>query len=578
MNKFMSNYGKNSPSQSIGFTVGTMDKYGEYHDFESEFKSFKAEFSQYSNNPMLFSFCLTTIRTMWENGYLSDKLTPDMIETMEYGESICVFSHTGSGKSNAIKNIAQNINKNELVIILTNRKACVTQLIKETFGEDVSEEILEKINSMIKIMTYQKFAHLRHQYQGKKITLICDECHCFAEDATFSCYPKQIAMFLQSNHENTKRIYMTATPDDVLTVIWNIEKTDGQKFPSPTEDCENFIKSEYHDESICIQHIYMKKPDWNYLEFKFYDPDKRDVLIDYINQICSKGQKALVFINDKEKGAAMQEKLPDCQHIYSDEDKTAEIHEIAVSNYFQSDVLVTTKVAGNGLSLHDDSLTLIIAEHFDPVAIQQIIGRARNPKHLTVLIPDYKANHLGSIEGKLLMQLKEFQWVKDNPDFAMEKYCHTDNPYVYYDGNFKKPVVNDIGHSQIKRQLEYVQQLKQEELENPHAHIRRIMSLYGKTAENIDEMFIDYNSKKECIDRIHEAWKTFKASQRTDADLSILKEALKSACNETGAYGKELKSNIQIDTINKVLAFAGVKDRLQSGRTVFGINSTDENN
>ena len=84
--------------------------------------------------------------------------------------------------------------------------------------------------------------------------------------------------------------------------------------------------------------------------------------------------------------------------------------------------------------------------------------------------------------------------------------------------------------------------------------------------------------KKECIDRIHEAWKTFKASQRTDADLSILKEALKSACNETGAYGKELKSNIQIDTINKVLAFAGFKDRLQSGRTVFGINSTDENN
>jgi hypothetical protein len=51
-----------------------------------------------------------------------------------------------------------------------------------------------------------------------------------------------------------------------------------------------------------------------------------------------------------------------------------------------------------------------------------------------------------------------------------------------------------------------------------------------------------------------------------------------SACNETGAYGKELKSNIQINTINKILKFADIQDSLNPGETIFSINSPEENN
>ena len=47
----------------------------------------------------------------------------------------------------------------------------------------------------------------------------------------------------------------------------------------------------------------------------------------------------------------------------------------------------------------------------------------------------------------------------------------------------------------------------------------------------------------------------------TDPDaLKALKEELKAACNETGAYPKELKSNIQIDTVNDILLFAGIHE------------------
>ena len=542
-----------------------------------EFNSFEEEFSQYSDNPRLFSFCLTTtVCKFWEQGYLSSVLDKNTVENLEYGRCICVFASTGSGKTVAIKMIIQSLNDGEIVIILTNRKVCVTQLIKELFGENVSEELLDQIKSMIKVMTYQRFVHLRHQYQGKKITLICDECHCFAEDSVFSYYTKQIVKFLRNNRDNTKRIYMTATPDDVLPILWDIEAYDGQKFPLPEENIKNFRESRFIEEITCIEQIYMKKPDWDYLEFKFYDPDKVDTLIDYINQTCSDGQKALIYINNKERGAALQEKLISCQHIYSDEDKAAEIHEIAVNQSFPSDALVTTKVAENGLSLHDEHLTLIVAESSDPVTVQQIIGRARNPKHLTVLLPDYRTNHLGKTEHMLCEQLKQFQWVMNHPDFAMEKYCQTENPCIYYDAILKRPVVNDIGYFQIKRQLEYVQKLKQEESEIPHAHIRRILSLYQKSTDNIEEAFIDYDVKKECIDRITAAWEMYKTSHKYEDDLRTLKEALKSACNETGAYEKELKANIQIDTINKILKFAGITDTLEPKRRIFEITANNE--
>jgi len=38
---------------------------------------------------------------------------------------------------------------------------------------------------------------------------------------------------------------------------------------------------------------------------------------------------------------------------------------------------IVTKVAENGWSIHDDNLSLIVAETCDMVELQQIIGRAR---------------------------------------------------------------------------------------------------------------------------------------------------------------------------------------------------------
>ena len=532
------------------------------------------------NNPLLVSLSLITGYELGNpNEYLISIINGKDVGSLKYGESFCIFSPTGSGKTKAIEQISKTIAGQEKIIILTNRLACKIQLLKDLFKQfkEISEELIDKFrpNSNIEVMTYQEFVRKEQQYHGKKLLLICDECHCFAEDSTFSVYPQQMITFLKDNLGNTKRIYLTATPDDVLSIIWDIESLSKQKLcPFTIDNPERFFTTSPCSSDTRIKHTYIMKSDWSYITFKAYYPDNKEKLVEYINKSCSDGQKSLVFINDITSGALLKEQLNDCQHIYSDEDKKADLHKIAVNEKFQSETLITTKVAENGLSLHDEKLSVIVAETYDLITLQQIIGRARvnrkKPREIIVLVPDYSISNLGSIQGRLYMQLKAFEKVIANPHFAMQ-YLSQPNPYIYYDAILRKPVVNDIGYNQLLKQIEYIEALKEAEQEEPHTFIRKVLNLYNKATDSIDEMFIDYDTTKDCKHSILSAWEQYKDSPRDAEALKDLKKKLKEACNETGAYGKELKSNIQIDTINDILKFAGITERILPERKVFDI-------
>lgn len=526
------------------------------------------ELTEHLNNPELSALSLVTGYELGESDeYLISIISGKDVDTLEYGESICIFSPTGSGKTNAVIQIVFALEKQEKIIILTNRRACKIQLIKGFLRKcglkEIPEELMDKlrISENIEVLTYQDFVNKRHRYQGKKLLLVCDECHCFAEDSTFSVYPQQMINFLKANLDNTKRIYLTAMPDDVLPIIWDIEAlSDTKLYPLTKDNFRDFLRNTPVADSTRIRHTYIMKSDWSYLNFKAYAPDKKEDLIEYINKSCSDGQKALVFINDIASGSDLKEQLVNCQHIYSKK--------------FTAETLITTKVAENGLSLHDEKLSVIIAETYDLISLQQIIGRARvnrrNPREITVLISDYSLSNLGSIEGRLYMQLKEFQKTAENPDFTMQ-YLPQPNPYIYYDAILKKPVVNHIGYQQLQHQIDFIQSLKVSEQEEPHAFVRKVLEIYSKNTDIIDEIFIDYDTTKECKQRILSAWEVFKESTRDAEALKELKKSLKEACNETSAYPKELKSNIQIDTINDILKFAGINEQVLSERKVFDV-------
>ena len=552
----------------------------DYHAVQTSAKELTAA----DLTPLIAGMSLATGYTLGEsNQYLSAILTTENVDKLEYGNAIAVFSPTGVGKSWTIERIALDIAKNKKVIILTNRSACETQLKQELLRKsgivEIPAELINHVTVMenLTVMTYQKFVKICHRFHGKEMIIFLDECHCLAEDASFTVYSQQLLRYLHGNLDNTVRIYMTATPEAVLPTLWELESLTGKAlYPLTADNFTEYLRFMPVQSETRIQHTYLMKPNWDYLTFKTYDPDNRQAFLDTLRSFTADGKKALIYINDIQKGKDLQEQLDESQHIYSDADKKLELHQITEDNRFESSVLITTKVAKNGLSLHDDSLSVIVAETFDPITLQQVIGRARvsrgKPREIIVLIPDYTASHLGSATSKLYMQIKDFTRSTEKPDFAMQ-FLPQPNPYVYYDAITQKPVLNDIGLADLRRQFALIWQWRTEEIEQPHAYLRHILQLYGKDTTHMEELSVSYDNTADCRSRIRIAWEAFKASDRSPADLSTLKTALKAACNETGAYSKEFKSNIQIETVNEILRFAGITETVSSERRVFDILS-----
>ena len=544
-------------------------------------KSLAAELTQ--TPPLVTGLAVITgCKLGGSDQYLSSILTAEDIDKLESGSSVVIFSPTGVGKSWTIESMALTLSKHRQVIILTNRTACETQLRQELFRKLNMSVPAELISTMpvtdnLEVLTYQKFTKKCNHYNGKNIQLFLDECHCLAEDAAFSTYPQQVVEFLRRNLDKTTRIYITATPEAVLPTIWKLESTSSDTkplYPLTVDNLDDFLWFTPIKDDTRLQMVYLMQADWSYLTFQTYHPDEVEALADYLKAAAQDGKKSLIYINDIQKGSELQTLLEDSQHIYSDEDKRAELTEITQNACFASTALITTKVAENGISLHDDSLAVIVAETFDPIVLQQVIGRARvkrkKPREIVVLIPDYTASHLGSIMNKVYSARIEFDRASESPDFTMQ-YTPQPTPYIYYDAIAQKPTLNELGRKELQRQLDFLQQMRDEESDQPHAFVRYVLNLYGKDTTQIESLSIHYSKLSECHTRICTAWETFKESNMGADALADLKAALKAACNETGAYPKELKSNIQVDTVNDILRFAGIREKVLPESKVYKI-------
>lgn len=500
------------------------------------------------------------------------------------GESMLIASPTGSGKTSAVIKMIKHTSMP--VIYVTNRKMTLYQFkkdwIKASKGLDVPAELLDSISlgENIIAITYQELAETTYKYKGKKYLLILDEVHCLLEDANFSVYAEKIIRYLKANRDNTARIYLTTTPDAVTPVIVEIECESGQEQALFAMDWDTNVKSVFHayaSYKTRLKMVYSMESNWNYINFKLYTPDDTKELADYIKRENEQGTKSLIYVNDISKGKVLQEVLGNTQHIYSDEDKRAEIAEIAQNERFSDRNLITTKVAENGVSLHDDELNLIVVETLDPITLKQVIGRARvnrkNPREITVLIPDYSMTDIGNAIASAEQQMRMVKEVKANPDLALE-YAAKYPALVYYDSKVKHPVVNTMAEKALAYQIDFLRGLRKDP-EQPHAFAQAVLELYGKKPVISDDMFLYYDRILDFKTKAAEAFNTYKNSEKNAECLDRLKAKLKDACNSTKVYndGKQLTSNIQISTVNDILKAAGIAYEIKAKVEVFNIVS-----
>ena len=538
-----------------------------------------------SNETLVNASGLVETTVVPSNKYLADFFDSEKIRELIWGHSIFICTQTGSGKSYALENITFDLSGEYYVLVLSPRLCNDLQFLKELAEKmRITIETLKELQKHMRvtITTYQSFVGRESEFTDKKLIVICDEVHCLSEDATFSSYPQRMIRWLKNNRDRTIRIYVTGTPADITPLLWDLEfEPKGGSLYQPLTS-EGILNASSEDivthklgQHTRIQHLYLMKPDWGYITFKTYDPSNQNKLADYINKNSADGYKTLMLFNDKDKGREFNDKLkPQGLQIYSDrqnDELNEEIRKITMNSCFDSPVLLPTKVANNGLSIHDDKVTIIVAHCYDYIAIQQIIGRVRvnkkNPRNITVLIPDYDTGDLGQIEHMLYEQLKEFKKAKDNP------YVFDCEPYSYSSPEGRILVPNELAIKTLEIKLKFIQKLKAEEQENPHAFVRYILSLYGKGNVYSDKLRIDYDAIIDCKSRIQEAAKVFDESDHSAAALDKLRDGLREAFVKTGIDFKrgnskkpfDLSTNFQISTINDILEYGDVGWSLSQG-------------
>jgi hypothetical protein len=331
-----------------------------------------------------------------------------------------------------------------------------------------------------------------------------------------------------------------------------------------------------------LQGVYYIPPDWSYLKFRTYNPHDTDTLIKHIRQKVDNGGKVLYLINDIAQGKDFIEAWGDgCQHIYADEEKRMDLRQIALNEKSEADVLIVTSIAENGLSIHDLDVRCIIAESWDDIKVQQIIGRIRvnkqNPQDIEVLIPDYSLTDLGRISGDLYIQIREFENAIDNLDWTIARAVHDCTnpcPYGYYSPITKETYANNMGLARLRNLRSYIDRLREEEESHPHAFVNHILTLYGKESYQ-DELRIDFDNMKVYAERMRAAIDEYDHSDLGPENYNRFRDNVKAICNDTGVKPITTKT-FTYETLNERLALAKIKKRLLPKKEVYQVCEVDD--
>ncbi|MBQ5990402.1 MAG: DEAD/DEAH box helicase family protein [Oscillospiraceae bacterium] len=515
--------------------------------------------------------------------YLSSIVLDEDIGKLKFGEAAAIFAGTGSGKTTTLKGIIKLCSEQgKTVVFLTNRKACKIQFLCSYHNKKFLPEIVERISppENIHILTYQEFVLNRKLHNLKNVVFLFDEIHSPVEDSTFSTYGQRVLDYIKSHLDDTIRIYLTGTDDEIIDYISSMERVS-----TANKRIELHVDENTDVDLLCrisdssnsrIKIVYLMNNDWNYLDFKFYNPHDEEVLFDRIKRYNEEDIKCFVYVNDIEKVKKLQENLGDAIHVYSSEDKRAEITQIAYNESFDSDSLIATKVMENGVSLTDSDIKVVVAETWDFTEMIQVIGRIRvkrsNPQTITVYIPNYSISDIGIELSKIYFQLERARKLTRDPDSTME--TNPSNPFVYYSASEKKLMVNKLGIERLERLNTFLKELKDEMCDNKYAFVQKVLNLFDNHDDITDQMFIGYDKEIAFSGSVKEDFEEFTKSDQGKEAYNKLKKTIVNANEETQGYKQVLKETMQVSTVNEVLKFAGIEKVLSPSREFFDVKES----
>lgn len=391
-----------------------------------------------------------------EHGYIADVLTPQLVHQLLIGEVIgtqkpmLISAQTGTGKTTFIfKTLLPIARRNhKKILYLVSRKAQKMHIKKDamrdpdngkkwggtSFSCRTQEYAFDMLDNIIEfgdlvIMSYQEFVFRANQLNMENVMLtVLDEAHYFLSDAGFNVYTEKCLETILKKCQKTVRIYMTATADEVATILYDREL--------------EFAAQRYYDSRFRFHVVYMGE-DYTYLEPCFFH--ESSTMAQLINESPTTIQW-LIFVRSKKEGQALYRQL---HKLLGKEEEISFI--TAESNHgenpnvlsiLENETLLTritlsTKVLDLGVNLKMENLRIVLFED-DMMEIKQMIGRYRLSS-AKVRLPIYMYIPSQDVLNKRLDQanycLNKFN--QDNQHLKEPSYI-SQLPFPFYLNPYKK--------------------------------------------------------------------------------------------------------------------------------------------
>lgn len=363
---------------------------------------------------------------------------------------VFIFTPTGSGKNNFVKDLLKKTKKN--ILIISNRIALNLQIKEELvetaqkiwpkFKNYGSEWMKDNTNfGGLAICNYQGINAFIEKNSMEYDYVFCDEAHFFAADSTFNLGTEAILNKIVSKFQNSIRVYMTATPEMVWSDICKVENNIFlQKKPFVYN---HFIGQFVNPLAGVIQKkvVYISKQDYSYVK-PFILEDENE-LLKAINK-SGKKSKWLIFVNTIDVGTKLEIELEQknisAAFIHSNKDKigndnitkTEYTLMLAKNKKFNEKVLLATSTLDNGFSFIDEELNNIVIMSFDKTTFVQMLGRKRHknnePVNLFLVKPMIKS--ISGIKKRNQEKIDIIYALENNQhQKIIDKYFNTNNDF-----------------------------------------------------------------------------------------------------------------------------------------------------
>ncbi len=443
-----------------------------------------------------------------DKGWLSDVFSKNMLSRNLSNNAIFIVAQTGSGKTTFVfkKCIPVALQEKKKVLYLCSRKALCSQIKRIAMKDEVNGELfvgnmqvknlknyytevgLESTTNFgaIDVMTYHTFVRSFNSINPNDYSfIIADECHFFLSDATFNALTYDILQKLVRKFQSSRRIYLTATPQECLGFIWNEESYKNFKGPISIWSTMD---------------VYIMQENYAYINPSFFT--NIDEIVEVIKESIT--EPWLIFVKDKRIGEKLVELLTHNdivpEFVTAESDKDTDVYKKLINDETMScKILISTKVLDVGVNVKTKGLNVVVFDD-DPVEIKQMLGRKRvlNNERINVFFYIPSQSELSARSRGIIKKIADIEQIA--LEVKNNRYLEIIAAPFYLKGS--KLECNPFCIAKLKNEVQHCETLislykdANNKRKEKQIYAKHLLAEFNDVAYDEDTLFIGKKAKK----------------------------------------------------------------------------------